>query len=579
MALTLRTKMILLVCVIMAAVLGVNAWANVRTFEIQFYEAQQLRAKALAQAIVEDVKRLGSTMTIEDMAGLLGVHCYQLFELNHGDGISHVAVLSRAGRYFAHNDPSLFSKNVNSEPVLVALKTIRIVTVQDGIVLHTLIPLELLARGPDAVIDIGWSRTLLDQAEADILVNSIVLFLLSVMIGSAASLVLLNQVFGQLDSARLAAELAAQAKSNFLATMSHEIRTPVTSVMAVADLMQKTSLTEEQRDYLKILKSATVTLITVLNDILDISKIESGKVVIEAVEFSLHEAVRDVIALGQTSASTKGLYIGLCISKEVPDRVIGDTTRIRQVLFNLMSNAVKFTDQGSISVRVLLRESANPDMVVQFEIEDTGIGIAGEQINQLFTAFSQADSATTRRFGGTGLGLAISKKLVELMGGRIGVESQPGVGSMFWFSLPFKITSQLPAATTTALETMAQPMRSLRILLAEDNRINQMLVRSMLQKYGHNVQIADNGRQALEFLKNEEFDIILMDIQMPEMDGEEATVAIRDLPPPKNAIPILALTADIMPEHRARYLGAGVNDMVAKPIDWEVLSKLINDYV
>ena len=277
--------------------------------------------------------------------------------------------------------------------------------------------------------------------------------------------------------------------------------------------------------------------------------------------------------------------INLSISGEVPDRVIGDTTRVRQVLFNLMSNAIKFTEEGSIAVRMLVRERAEGRAVVLFEIEDTGIGITEAQMGQLFALFSQADTTTTRRFGGTGLGLAISKKLVELMGGRVGVESQPGIGSLFWFSLPFKLANQSPrlpvAATTaaaTAMEPSGQTSRPLRILLAEDNRINQMLIRSMLQKYGHSVEIADNGRQALDAVTNQEFDIVLMDMQMPEMDGEEATAAIRALPPPKNAIPVLALTADVMAEHRARYLRAGVNELVAKPIDWQVLSEAIHLY-
>ncbi len=382
----------------------------------------------------------------------------------------------------------------------------------------------------------------------------------------------------ELRIARSAAESAAQAKSNFLATMSHEIRTPVTSVMAVADLMQRTPLTEEQDGYLKILKSATGTLLTVLNDVLDISKIESGKVVIEAAEFSLHEAVREAIALGQTGASAKGLSIGLAISEGLPDRVIGDSTRVRQVLFNLISNAVKFTEQGSITVRLLVRERKGQRAVVLFEIEDTGIGIDRGQIDQLFAAFSQADATTTRRFGGTGLGLAISKKLVELMGGRIGVESETGVGSLFWFSLPLKVADRYapaPGPSPVAPAGSEPPTRPLRILLAEDNRINQMLVQSMLQKFGHSVHVVENGRQALEAVIGGEFDVVLMDMQMPEVDGEEATRAIRALPAPKSEIPVLALTADVMAEHRARYLQAGVDDLVAKPIDWRVLSELV----
>ena len=381
----------------------------------------------------------------------------------------------------------------------------------------------------------------------------------------------------QLRIARHAAESAAAAKANFLAIMSHEVRTPVTSVMAVADLLQKTILTEEQAGYIKILKSSTVTLLTVLNDILDISKIESGKIKIESAEFSLHETVREIIAIGQTTASTKGLRISLDIFDSVPDLVIGDTTRVRQVLFNLVSNAIKFTEAGSISVRMKISNAQGTDTGVLFEVEDTGIGISCEQIEQLFAVFSQADATTTRRFGGTGLGLAISKKLVDLMGGQIGVKSEPGVGSMFWFLLPFKIAPILPAlsANLLVLEKNEEAAQPLKILLAEDNRINQLLIRSMLMKMGHTVEVAENGRVAVDAVTMRDFDVVLMDMQMPEMDGEEATKRIRAMSPPKGTTPILALTADAMVEHRNRYLMVGVDELVPKPIDWQVLSEAL----
>ena len=382
----------------------------------------------------------------------------------------------------------------------------------------------------------------------------------------------------ELCKARLDAENAAKAKSDFLAMMSHEIRTPITSVLGVSDLLRQTPLSPEQDGYVKTLRSSTRTLLTILNDILDISKIEAGKVLIEAATFDLHEAVREVVDLGKGSASKKGLAVDLTISEEVPAIVTGDSTRVRQILFNLMSNAIKFTEQGSVIVRLRVQDKSDHGATVIFEVADTGIGITRDQMEHLFTAFCQADQTTTRRFGGTGLGLAIAKKLVELMGGDIGVQSQPGDGATFWFSLPFDFgdAAVLAAPDSPAIPPApARPQRPLSILLAEDNRINQMLVRSMLQKFGHSVRVAENGRQALDAVIAEDFDAVLMDMQMPEMDGEEATRRIRALPPPKNRVPVLALTADVMLEHRERYLRAGVDELVAKPIDWLVLSEAL----
>ncbi|MEI6557767.1 MAG: CHASE domain-containing protein [Rhodospirillaceae bacterium] len=387
----------------------------------------------------------------------------------------------------------------------------------------------------------------------------------------------------ELRQARRAAEEAARAKSDFLAMMSHEIRTPITSVLGMADLLYRTSLTAVQSDYLAILRSSTKTLMTILNDILDISKIEAGKIAIEATPFRLRDAVREVVELGQGTASAKGLALTLDIAPAVPAVVVGDPTRLKQVLFNLLNNAIKFTEHGSATVRLSLAEPPGPvsaasGAVIRFEVEDTGIGIDADQRDHLFTAFTQADATTTRRFGGTGLGLAISRKLVELMSGRIGVDSQSGAGATFWFVLPFGCAAGLepaPESGPIALSPAGQGARPLKILLAEDNRINQMLVRSMLQQLGHSVRVVENGRQALDAVIAGDLDIVLMDMQMPEMDGEEATRAIRSLPGPWSGIPVLALTADVMAGHRERYLQAGVNDLVPKPIDRKVLCEAL----
>ncbi len=372
------------------------------------------------------------------------------------------------------------------------------------------------------------------------------------------------------------AEQANRAKSQFLAMMSHEVRTPITGVLGMADLLRRTSLNKEQAGYLDTLASSTKMLLTILNDILDISKIEAGKIVFEEIEFSLEDAVHDTLALCQGSASAKGLTLSHDILGDFPLRVIGDSARFKQLLFNLTGNAIKFTEVGCVQLYLSITARHEGGLTLLVEVKDTGLGIASDQLPLLFKPFSQLGASTTRRYGGTGLGLAITKRLVEMMGGRIGVESQEEKGSRFWFSLPFKVAPN-QAALLVQAGTMTTPpqMRSLRILVAEDNRINQMLVRTMLQKMGHTIVVADNGRIAVEAVEAGEFDAVLMDMQMPEMDGEEATRAIRAMLSPKDQLPILALTADAMVEHRERYLAAGVNDLIPKPIDWQVLSEAL----
>ena len=382
-----------------------------------------------------------------------------------------------------------------------------------------------------------------------------------------------KQTEADLRQARDAAEAATRAKSEFLAMMSHEIRTPITGVLGMADLLRRTRLDEEQVSYLDTLAASTQTLLTILNDILDISKIEAGKIELETVDFCPAEAIRDTVAMFSANAAAKTLSLTSESGRTVPALVAGDSARFKQLLFNLTSNALKFTEAGGVVIRLLHLTGETETLTLRVEVEDTGQGIADDQLPRLFQPFSQLDASISRRFGGTGLGLVITKRLIELMGGEIGVVSRPGQGTLIWFHLPFLPPGgDVASCAATAAPEPRAACRPLRLLVAEDNAINQRLLRTMLGKLGHEVRLADNGRKALEMVVAYDFDAVLMDMQMPEMNGDEATRMIRAMPPPKNGIPIIALTADAMLDQRESYFKAGVDDLVPKPIDWDVLS-------
>lgn len=389
----------------------------------------------------------------------------------------------------------------------------------------------------------------------------------------------LKKVREDLTRSRESAEASAKAKAMFLTNISHEIRTPMNGIIGMTDILKQTQLNSDQLEYLEIIRLSGENLLMLINDVLDFSKIEAGQITFEQIRFDLFDVVNEVVKILWYKAEQKHIDFSAHFSPDVPEFVIGDPLRLKQILINLCSNAIKFTNRGFVKIKVSLRESKNSTIRLFFEVEDTGIGIPEKNQSKLFQTFTQAEASTTRKFGGTGLGLAICRNLVELMNGKIGVYSEAGVGSNFYFDGEFGKIEATDTENPANAIGVSSEVRKLKILLAEDNIINQKVAILNLKKLGHEVVWTNDGKEALEKFYSETPDVVFMDVKMAGMDGLEATRKIREwekINHVEKPVPIVAMTAHTLQSDKKLFFDSGMNDFLDKPFNWNDLINVLD---